>query len=454
MNSEGSLKEEILRAAGPERCEVDAEKMARYRVGGVPPLIVVWPRCGEELKTAVDLSRKEGISIVPAGGMTKINTGLPPRRGFILAPLTRMSGLVDYDPANLTVSAYAGTRLNDLQAVLAKEGQFLPLNPPFGDESTLGGILAANASGPLRLYYGGARDLALGVRVMLSDGRTLRCGSKTVKNVAGYDMVKLFIGSWGTLGVVCEATFRVSPLPEKRGALSVLFKDIGDALATAKGILRSRLSPSYLTVLSQGLGPHLAHAINKAPGQGFVSMVIGAEGFEEALKAHLEDAEKICANGGAVGCAELYGADEKALRRKMEDYPALLGLQANVALLFRVSAPISKVHVVLRGLGSIAADNGLGCEYVADPGLGLIKAAIASGGDQDYARGASILKRVRELARICAGNLLLEHASESIKLSDGVWGEVGPKELSLMRGIKAELDPYDLFCPGRFAGGI
>ncbi|MDQ6660866.1 MAG: FAD-binding oxidoreductase, partial [Chloroflexota bacterium] len=181
-------------------------------VAGVRPQIVVEPGNEEEVSAVLAFADQEGLKVLVRGGGTQLGIGFPPRGGDILLSTLRLNQLVEHAPHDMTATVQAGLRLSDLQATLANTRQWLALDPAPGSAATIGGIMATNASGPRRLHYGGVRDQIIGIRVVLPDGTIAKGGGKVVKNVAGYDLSKLFTGSLGTLGVIVAATFRLYPI--------------------------------------------------------------------------------------------------------------------------------------------------------------------------------------------------------------------------------------------------
>ena len=176
--------------------------------------------------------------------------GNRPARVDAIVQLDRLDRIVEFDAANLCVTAEAGMRLAALQATLAQEKEILPLDPPADSKVTIGGLVAANQSGPTRLLYGTARDWVLGMRVVLPDGERVHCGGRVIKNVSGYDMNKLFIGSLGTLGIVTEVTFKLLPLPVMRAGVVGLFRELKQATAIVGKVLESFLLPEALDLLN------------------------------------------------------------------------------------------------------------------------------------------------------------------------------------------------------------
>ena len=179
-----------------------------FHVDGQSPDIAVAPTTIGELQSVLVEANNVGISVVPIGGGTHLGAGNAPASYDVALSLVGMSGIIAHEPADLTVTVEPGLPLANLQAALAEHGQFLPLDPPCEPAATIGGVLAANAFGPLRHAYGTSRDWLIGIRVVHADGSVSKSGGRVVKNVTGYDMHKLYVGSLGTLGVIAEATLK------------------------------------------------------------------------------------------------------------------------------------------------------------------------------------------------------------------------------------------------------
>jgi glycolate oxidase FAD binding subunit len=195
----------------------DPDQLKAYAIDGKKPKVVVTPATIDEVSRVVAYASQEHRAIVPRGNGSKMKMGGIPRKIDIVLSTRRLNRITDRDCENLTLAAESGLTLGEVQQGLAKvgKGYFLPLDPPFTDQATLGGIVATNSSGPKRLLYGSARDMMIGAKAVFPNGDIVVSGGKTVKNVSGYDMCKLLIGSYGTLGILCEMTFKILPLPEK-----------------------------------------------------------------------------------------------------------------------------------------------------------------------------------------------------------------------------------------------
>ena len=223
-------------------------------VGGVVPREVVRPTSVEEVAEVLRAAQRDGLSVVPVGGGTKTSWAAPPTSCDLLLDTTGLDRIVEHVAGDLTVVAEAGVRLADLQAQLGEAGQLLGLDPP-EQGATLGGVVSANASGPRRLHYGTTRDLLIGTTVVLADGTVAHAGGKVVKNVAGYDLGKLYTGAHGTLGVVVSTTWRLHPIPPARRVVTLELPDVAAAGPLSVALARSTLTPSAVELVGTAGGP-------------------------------------------------------------------------------------------------------------------------------------------------------------------------------------------------------
>ncbi|MDH7499661.1 MAG: FAD-binding oxidoreductase, partial [candidate division NC10 bacterium] len=252
-------------------------------IDGRRPEGIVSVRSLEEAAKFLKAAGKSKISVIPRGSGTKMGWGNPPRSADLVLDLSGLRGILEYNPENLTVTAECGLPLSGLQEALATKGQFLPLDPPHFLSASLGGIVACNAYGPRRLIYGTARDMVLGMRVALADGSLVNLGGRCVKNVSGYDLCKLFIGSLGTLGIIGEMTFKVYPLPEQEVIQVGAFGEAAQALGLAESLLHSALFPSALEVLDPPLASVWAEQMGISHRQQDWLLLIGWAGFSEDI---------------------------------------------------------------------------------------------------------------------------------------------------------------------------
>ncbi len=334
---------------------------------------------------------------------------------------TAMAGVVDHVPADLTVTVAAGTRLADLQRALGERGQFLPLDPPHADAATLGGIVASASDGFGRLRYGGVRDNLIGTVVALADGTVAHAGGRVVKNVAGYDLNKLIIGSLGTLGVIAEATFKVLPVPPARVLAVARCGGAAAAFAIADALARTPLRASALVV--------------EATRDGWVAYV-GAQGAKPQVERAMQEASRAAAAVGAT--AER--ADDDALG-PLRELPAT----ATDGALVRVALPVG----AQRSFAESAARLDPFARLVADAGSGIVRVHLR-GDDSAVLHAADTLLAG---ASVVGGSARVERRAASLRDRLGAWAGPRPGGDFLMRRIKEAFDPAGILEPGRSAVG-
>jgi glycolate oxidase FAD binding subunit len=424
---------------------------AEFAVDGVVPRLAVRPGSQKEVEAVVAACAGRGATMLPWGGGTAVGLGNPPAQADVAVSLERLTRVVEFDAANLNVTVEAGVPLRALQAAVAEGREFLPLDPPRADRATVGGILATNASGPGRLLYGTARDLVLGLRVVLASGERIRCGGRVIKNVSGYDMNKVFIGSLGTLGIITEVTFKLLPLPAMRAVVAGVFAELPAAVIART--LESFWLPEALELLDREALKALAPALglDGRPGYG---LSVSLAGSRETVERQVQDFTACFAEAGALRTATAQGEASVAAWQAVRDVFDRLGRPSGDQLVCKIAVPIGKTAAFLASAEGLARRLSLPGAAVAHAGSGVVRAAyaLASGALQpEVVRdGLDALRREAEGAE---GSLVVETAPLAIKRHFDAWGKPG-EAFAVMRRLKTEFDPRGLMNPGRFLGGI
>ncbi|MES2462192.1 MAG: FAD-binding oxidoreductase, partial [Armatimonadota bacterium] len=296
---------------------------------GTEPTTVVQPTTQEELAGIVAQADTDGQSVIPWGGGTGQNYGYPPLRADILLDLSQFRRILAHEPGDLTVTVEPGVTLADVQATLAEKNQFLPLDPPYGDRATLGGIIATDAFGPSRVGYGGVRDWLIGLTVVDAQGRVVKGGGKVVKNVTGYDLPKLHVGALGTLGVIVEATFKVAPKPEATRALLFRLTRAGnDATGTLITTLNSRRVAPSLSLLHEAGGLRYLFTTWNGP--------------QEVVDGECEAAADLCRE---LGISEPFPLDSDFAVEEPDPNAAHIRLRVSPSDAWRTHAAVSSLQV-------------------------------------------------------------------------------------------------------------
>ena len=427
MSNAAALRDELQRIVGESGILPDAQ-IANYTIDGLTPKAVVLPASVWEIQDVLRFAAAQHLSVIPAGSGSKLQSGNPPEKVDIVLAMTRINEVVEYEPADLTVTVEAGIQLTALQEKLADNGQFLPLNPPYASRCTLGGIVAANASGSLRLRYGTARNLVLGLRVVHASGTVVKSGGKVVKNVAGYDVNKLYIGSFGTLGILTEMTLKLSPIPARQALLTAQFQDMQAAAKTGLSIVGSQTLPDFVNLLvnSEHAGP---------------TLVAGFGGDAETVTWQLEQARRIMELNGAIGVKEVEGESFQ----KLNDAIRAFAESENESRTVIVQVNLKRTDIA-EFAENVLTNN---AEMLALLGSGVLYLKM------EQVEGlADTLAALRERVVAAHGSLIIESAPPELKQQLDVWGPVAPRARNLMQQLKARFDEGNLLNPGRFVSGI
>ncbi len=412
------------------------ERVEKAVVPGTKIDCTVYPNTQEELAAVIEAARNNRWGVLPAGsgskldwgGLVKLDPANPPGAGAIVTVSTaRLNRLVEHAVGDLTVTAEAGMKFADLQLLLAAAGQFLPIDPAYPQQATLGGIVATADAGSLRHRYRGVRDLLLGMTFVRSDGKIAVAGGRVVKNVAGYDLMKLFTGAYGTLGVISQVTFRVYPLPESSGTV-VLTGEVNALSQTAQILLSSALTPSAIDLLS----PQLVAKLGLGKGTG---LIVRFQSIAPSVKQQsarlLEIGEKLGLQGTSCGENE-----DRQLWQRLPETMWDSGTK---------SAIICKIGI--RPSEAVTAINELPVQDAlihAGSGLGVLRFESAT---------PDTLLQVRRGCEAKGGFLTVLAAPADIKQQLDVWGYNG-SAIDLMRRIKQQFDPENILSPHRFISGI
>ncbi len=426
---------------------------APFALDGVTPRLVVRPGSQEEVAAVVAACAEAGAAMIPWGGGTSMGTGNRPGRAEVVVLLTRLSRIVEHDADNLNVTVEAGMPLADLRARLAERRQFLPLDAPAEGRATIGGLLASNTTGPWRLLYGTWRDWVLGVRATLPDGARIRCGGKVIKNVSGYDMNKLFIGSLGTLGFITEATLKLLPLPAARATVLGLFPALGQSADLVRRVLDSILLPEAMELLNPGALALLAPALGLDRPAGY-GLAVSLAGSPETVERQVREFTALFGAGGASRTATLQAEQAVAAWQAIRDLFDRPFGSVEEGILCKIAVPIGRTLDLVEAAERLARRHTLRAAVAAHAGSGAVRAGYLPGREpiapEVWGSGVEELRREAEAA---GGSLVLQAAPPSVKARVDAWGK--PSEgFEVMRRLKAEFDPRALCNPGRFLGGI
>ncbi|MGQ9630741.1 MAG: FAD-binding oxidoreductase [bacterium] len=442
----GDVFSELSKIVGYGNTIASPRDAREYAVDGITPRMALFPTDWDQVVRIVRVASQKKLSIIPRGGGTSMGKGRVPERLDLIVSTNRLNRILDHDADNLTATVEAGVTLEHLQRHLAERGQFVPIDPPAPHISTIGGIVASNSSGPGRLANGSARDIVLGMKVLLPDGNVVKMGGKTVKNVAGYDMSKLFIGSMGTLGIIAEVTLRLLPLPASQKGVLASFPRLEDACGVVGSILSSELLPTSLELLD----PASAKRLDAGLPEGLYVLAVGLEGVAEGVERQVEQIRSICEGRGASPAVAVERRRYRWIFGEIRNLPSPLSYpDGGRRIILRVGIPISRVGEVFEVAREISRRDGREVEAVSHAGNGIVFLTFPYRGDGDPA----IFDEVSTFASKLEGYAVVESAPPEFKRIVDVWGRADGN-IGLMRDIKSKFDPLGIFSPGRFLGGI
>ncbi len=444
--------------AGGASVVTDGAEIAVREVCGVRPAVVVRPANAAQIAEILRFAAAEKLAVIPTGGCTKLGIGSPPARYDIALDLSRMNRVLAFDPHDLTLGVEPGVRIEDLLRTLAEEKQFLPLAVPFSDRATIGGIVAANSSSPLRHAYGAVRDFCLGMEFVTGDGSQAKSGGRVVKNVTGYDLHKLLIGSLGTLAVITRVNFRTFPMPQAQGTFVASFSSAEAAFDFCRAVSHSVLTPQMVEVANPGTAALIFSGEFSARLEPRTwSVVLSAAGQPAVVARHAREFGHLAGAADAEEFLPLTEAEADSVLAQIREFPKLMIERAPSAAIFRIIAVPGAMAMLLEKLRVLAAQRELDFVSLARAS-GIFYAAFLPQKEISETT-QSLLGIIAEVYRACGqremqASAMLEWCPTDLKTSaEVVWGPARP-DFELMRRVKHSFDPQNVLAPGRFAGGI
>ena len=454
----------VAEIVGDSNSTGNPSELAAYEIDGKRPSAAVRPGSGEEVAEVIRFAAAEKLGVIAAGARTKLGIGLPPRKYDLALDMTRLDRVIAYDPDDLTLGVEAGIPLRKLQGALAERRQFLPLAVPFFARTTVGGAIASGMDSPLRQFYGTARDYILGMEFVTGEGTLAKSGGRVVKNVTGYDLHKLMIGSLGTLGVMTKLNFRTFPLPIDTRAFVIRFERADQAFDLRARVAHSPLSPITTEILSPGAADlfcsDAAGQIERAPLAAGVlinstwAFTAGFAGTEKVLHRCETELRRMAEQAGTVGISALGREQIPGAFGRKREFVAIALESAPATTILKLSVLSSRMKDILREVEADAGGVSLRWAAMAR-GVGVIYVVLLPDSRDDRRREHIVLTANRiQVACACAGgHTTIPWCPAEWKHSLRVWGSEGA-DLEEMRKLKAVFDPQGILGAGRFVGGI
>ena len=394
-------------------------------VDGVQPRLVAAPGTGEGVAATLAWASAEGLSVRVSGGATKQQWGAPRGTVDVLLSTARLSRILEHRHGDLTATVEAGAPLGSVNAALGVHGQRLPWDPPWPEQATIGGIVATNDSGPRRHGHGAPRDSIIGVTMARMDGRTAKAGGIVVKNVAGYDLARLLTGSFGCLGVILTATFKLAPAPPASRTVHVTVDSLEAAAPVAADIAASSLTPTAIEV---AWGP--------------AGLLVRFESVEASV---VQQADAACA---------IVGGERRFRRARRRPGAGGLGggtrrIGPRAGTLVKLSTVPAELFATLAWLRDRAAADGLEMAAAGRAGLGVVDVRL----DGPPEAQAGLVAVLRERLPAGRGSAVIRRGGPELRRRVDSWGPIGDG-MRVMMAIKRQFDPAALLNPGRGPGGL
>lgn len=453
-----STSAQLAQLSSASEILTDSATLAAYQVDESRPTAAALPKSPTEVAEIISLAAAQKLAVIPCAGRTKLPIGAPPVRYDVALDFSHMNRVLAYDPRDLTLGVEPGITFAELSKILAAENQFLPLAPPYSERATIGGIVAANVASPLRQFYGGPRDFVLGMEFVTGYGQQAKSGGRVVKNVTGYDLHKLLIGSLGTLAAITRINFKTFLLPPAQSTFVATFKNFAAAHEFCTAITRSPLEPFAVEIISPEASALLQQAQENAQPISIYpdrwSVLVASAGNEAVVARHVRDLQSLANTAHSADFVTLDAAAGKSAFSRIADFPprcAKFNRSRNRPQNFRAA---NKNAGASRAAHGNRAARQIQSAIVVRP-YGLIYFALVPN-RVEVRTITQIASAADNAFRVCAENsarAFIELAPTEIKRRVNPWGPER-EDLVLMRRVKHVFDPENVLSPGRFAGGI
>ncbi len=417
-----------------------------YMIDGVAPVSVVRPSTVDEMCEEVEAADRDGVAVIPWGGGTRMSLGNVPQRPGVVVDTTALNRVVGHNSGDMTATFQAGATLQIVTEVLAQAGQFLAIDPPLPGRATVGGTLASGTSGPTRWQFGHLRDTVIGMKVVQPDGRITKSGGQVVKNVSGYEMARLHIGGLGSLGIILEASFKLTPIPMYESTITARYQTVDRAVQCALEVFNSLVTPLAISTYNNAVS-ELVDA-DERPGT-YLAVRLG--GRPRTLDRQIDEVKSVCERYLAIDIDQRDGTAGSRMWRSLADFGWAPGSEPVLNL--KVNAlpnQVELIHNLLEGLRS----SSLEAAIIAQPGFGTVEVSwFGDDNAPDLSELADIVRQVRAGCAELHAAVVVQKCPTALKDLVDVWGDE-PPGIRIMRRLKAQYDPNNTMNPGRFVGGL
>ncbi|MGI9861164.1 FAD-linked oxidase C-terminal domain-containing protein [Moorella naiadis] len=420
------------------------------------PLAVALPQTTEEVAAIIRLATEYRVPVYPRGAGTNLSGGVIPREDGLVLSFAEMNKILELDIENLTATVQPGVVIQDLNDAVAPHGLIYPPDPGSVTTATMGGSVAESSGGLRGLKYGVTKDYVMGLEIVLADGTIFHCGGKTVKNVSGYDLVKLFCGSEGTLGIMTAITVRLIPAPEARRSMLAIFDRMEGAARTITGIIANKVIPATMEIMDKvTIRTVEAYCHAGLPQEAAAVLLLEVDGIPEVVAKEAAIVERVCReNGGQVQVAQDDAERENLWTARRAALPACARLRPTTVL-EDATVPRSQIPAMLSALEKIAQKYNVTIATYGHAGDGNLHPTITCDerDKEEMARVHGAVDEIFHTAIELGGTLSGEHGIGVTK-EKYMELEFGASGLDVMRRLKKALDPLGLLNPGKLVGPV
>jgi len=440
--------QKLTEIAEPENVVTGNQATAPYEADGLVPNTIVFPSTTEQVAQIIKVANEFRTPIIPWGSGSKQQVGPCLSAVDTVLCLKNMNQITEFNASNFTTQVEAGMVNGELQRQLAEHKLFFPLDPLYLEASTIGGEIAANANGPLRFMYGAARDLVLGVTVVTPTGDIVHTGGKTMKNVAGIDLCKMYIGSWGTLGIITEAVLRLFPLPEVSKSLYLTFANFEDAFRLVAQLLNSVLTPSAIELIDWVAGRNLGDTSGPCLEEGQVLLLVNIDGGSTEVERHWQEMSTLAEANKACNIVTLESKEASRAWNAYRGVHQSILSAAPSTVQGKASVPISKLVDMFKTAKEISSRYKVEIGIRAHCGNGILYPYVTAENDELV----RIISDLGQAAVGLGGFFMVEAAPLWVRKSVDVLPQ--RNDYPLMKRLKTEFDPNNILNPGRVVGGL
>lgn len=423
-------------------------KTGAYAVDGRIPYVVARPSSPQGISEAMGTAAAHGMSVSPLGGATRTSLGNVPDSFDLAVDMTGAAQVLVHNASDLTATVEAGMRVSQFQQILAEHGQFLAIDPPLPERATIGGSLAVGWSGPATWQSWSPRDVTIGMKVVQADGTLTKSGGQVVKNVSGYDMARMHVGALGTLGIIAEVSFKLTPLPHRQATVFAAFESHQDCLVASLAVFGSSLLPLAIATLHG----EAIQALPRRIAAERPSLAVRVGGRANTVQRQIDDILALCRRSNPSEATVIKAGDAEIVWRRIADF----GWDEETIPVMGVRASVLPADIpsVLESVLDTSEALSLRCAVTTQTAQGNIGVFWYDAEDEPSIRHMrAAVSQTLQSVRGVRGTAVITHAPLRIKETLDVWGE--PESAAdVMRNLKRQYDPKRLLNPGRFVGGI